>query len=93
MNLTSFNRQFGLNVGEKDAVDWAWPQEAGDTMFHIFKQFGIIYFLSDSVVTPVSFGNNRFTIHLTSDRRKGYFPGVVHFALELQFADQILSVS
>jgi len=29
--LASFNRQFALNGGEKDSVEWAWPQEAGET--------------------------------------------------------------
>ena len=37
--LASFNRQFGLNGGEKDAVEWAWPQEAGDTMFHVVNTY------------------------------------------------------
>ena len=37
--LASFNRQFALNGGEKDAVEWAWPQEAGDTMFHVVNTY------------------------------------------------------
>ena len=37
--LASFNRQFGLNGGEKDAVEWAWPQEAGETMFHVVNTY------------------------------------------------------
>jgi hypothetical protein len=31
--LASFNRQFGLNAQEKDAVEGAWPMEMGNTMF------------------------------------------------------------
>jgi len=31
--IESFNRQFNLNQPQKDAVEWAWPQEMGDTMF------------------------------------------------------------
>ena len=37
--LASFNRQFGLNGSEKDAVEWAWPKEAGDTMFHVVNTY------------------------------------------------------
>jgi len=37
--LASFNRQFALNGGEKDAVEWAWPQEAGETMFHVVNTY------------------------------------------------------
>lgn len=37
--LTSFNRQFGLNGPEKDAVEWAWPHEMGYTMFHIIQTY------------------------------------------------------
>jgi len=33
--LASFNRQFGLNAAEKEAVEWAWPLEIGDTMFAV----------------------------------------------------------
>ncbi len=32
--IETFNRQFNLNQFQKDAVEWAWPQEAGDTIFH-----------------------------------------------------------
>ena len=28
--IESFNRQFALNEDERKAVEWAWPQEAGD---------------------------------------------------------------
>jgi hypothetical protein len=37
--LASFNRQFGLNAQEKEAVEWAWPQEAGDTMFNVVNTY------------------------------------------------------
>jgi hypothetical protein len=30
--IESFNRQFNLNQPQKEAVEWAWPQEMGDTM-------------------------------------------------------------
>ena len=33
--LASFNRQFSLNASEKEAVEWAWPMEMGDTMFNV----------------------------------------------------------
>jgi len=34
--LESFNRQFQLKEPERQAViEWAWPQEAGDTMYHV----------------------------------------------------------
>jgi hypothetical protein len=34
-----FNRQFNLNQIQKDAVEWAWPQEAGDTMFAVVNTY------------------------------------------------------
>jgi hypothetical protein len=37
--LASFNRQFALNGGKKDAIEWAWPQEAGETMFHVVNTY------------------------------------------------------
>jgi hypothetical protein len=37
--LDSFNRQFQLNEQERSAVEWAWPQEAGDTMFAVFNTY------------------------------------------------------
>jgi hypothetical protein len=37
--LTSFNRQFLLGKDEQDAVTWAWPQEQGETMFHIVNTY------------------------------------------------------
>jgi hypothetical protein len=33
--LTSFNRQFGLNAPEKEAVEWGWSKEMGNTMFAV----------------------------------------------------------
>lgn len=37
--LKNFNRQFALGKAEQEAVEWAWPQEAGDTMFHIVNTY------------------------------------------------------
>lgn len=37
--IKSLNRQFALGKVEQEAVEWAWPQEAGDTMFHIVNTY------------------------------------------------------
>lgn len=37
--LASFNRQFGLNAQEKEAVEWAWPMEMGGNMFAIVNTY------------------------------------------------------
>jgi hypothetical protein len=37
--LASFHRHFGLNASEKEAVDWAWPKEMGDTMFNVVNTY------------------------------------------------------
>jgi hypothetical protein len=37
--IESFSRQFGLGEREKDAVAWAWPQEMGETMFHVVNTY------------------------------------------------------
>ena len=37
--IESFNRQFQLNQSQKEAVEWAWPSEAGDTMFHLVNTY------------------------------------------------------
>jgi hypothetical protein len=37
--IESFNRQFQLNQPQKDAVEWAWPQEAGDNMFAVVNTY------------------------------------------------------
>jgi len=37
--LKTFNRQFQLDKKEQDAVEWAWPQEAGDKMFHVVNTY------------------------------------------------------
>ena len=37
--IDSFNRQFQLSEPEKGAVAWAWPQEAGDTMFNVVNAY------------------------------------------------------
>jgi hypothetical protein len=37
--IKSFNRQFTLDKTECEAVEWAWPIESGDTMFHIINTY------------------------------------------------------
>jgi len=38
--IESFNRQFNLNQPQKEAVvDWAWPQEMGNTMFAVVNTY------------------------------------------------------
>jgi hypothetical protein len=37
--IENFNRQFNLNQSQKDAVEWAWPQEMGDTMFAVVNAY------------------------------------------------------
>jgi len=37
--IESFNRQFQLGKVEKEAVEWAWPLEAGDTMFNVVNTY------------------------------------------------------
>ena len=37
--IESFNRQFGLNEDERKAVEWAWQQEAGDTVFSVVNAY------------------------------------------------------
>ena len=37
--LERFNKQFALKEPERDAVAWAWPQEAGDSMFHVVNTY------------------------------------------------------
>ena len=37
--MKSFNRQFQLGKPEVEAVEWAWPQEQGETMFHIINAY------------------------------------------------------
>ncbi len=39
LTLKSFNKQYHLGKKEIDAVEWAWPQEAGDRMFHIVNTY------------------------------------------------------
>jgi hypothetical protein len=39
MTIGNFNRQFALGEQEKSAVEWAWPQEAGETMFHVVNTY------------------------------------------------------
>jgi len=37
--IESFNREFQLGKVEKEAVEWAWPLEAGDTMFNVVNTY------------------------------------------------------
>jgi hypothetical protein len=37
--IESFNRQFNLNQPQKEAVEWAWPQEMGDNMFAVVNTY------------------------------------------------------
>jgi hypothetical protein len=37
--IESFNRQFALGEMEKSAVEWAWPQEMGETMFNVVNAY------------------------------------------------------
>jgi hypothetical protein len=37
--IEAFNRQFQLGKVEKEAVEWAWPLEAGDTMFNVVNAY------------------------------------------------------
>jgi hypothetical protein len=37
--IESFNRQFNLNQPQKEAVEWAWPSEAEDTMFAVVNTY------------------------------------------------------
>jgi hypothetical protein len=39
MTIGNFNRQFALGEMEKSAVEWARPQEAGETMFHVVNTY------------------------------------------------------
>jgi hypothetical protein len=39
MTIGNFNRQFALGEQEKSAVEWAWPQEAGETMFNVVNTY------------------------------------------------------
>jgi hypothetical protein len=37
--IERFNRQFALGEREKSAVEWAWPQEAGENMFAVVNTY------------------------------------------------------
>jgi hypothetical protein len=37
--IDRFNKQFQLKEPEREAVTWAWPHEAGDTMFHVVNTY------------------------------------------------------
>ncbi len=35
----SFNKRFQINKDEKEAIEWAWPLEEGDTMFNVINTY------------------------------------------------------
>jgi hypothetical protein len=37
--IQRFNKQFALGDREKEAVAWAWPKEAGETMFNVVNAY------------------------------------------------------
>jgi hypothetical protein len=39
VSIERFNREFQLGEQEKSAVAWAWPQEAGGTMFNVINAY------------------------------------------------------
>jgi hypothetical protein len=39
LTLESFNRQFQLDKKQREAVDWAWPQESGNTLFNVINTY------------------------------------------------------
>jgi hypothetical protein len=39
VTMENFNRQFQLNKGEKEAVEWGWSRESGYTMFHLVNAY------------------------------------------------------
>ena len=39
MTMGNFNRQFALGEMEKSAVEWAWRQEMGESMFHVVNTY------------------------------------------------------
>jgi hypothetical protein len=39
MTIGNFNRQYALGEMKKSVVEWAWPQEAGETMFNVVNVY------------------------------------------------------
>ena len=39
MTIESFNKQFQLGEKERDAVEWGWNQEVGNTMFNVVNAY------------------------------------------------------
>jgi hypothetical protein len=37
--IESFNRQFQIDKKAKEAIEWAWQREAGDTMFNVVNAY------------------------------------------------------
>jgi hypothetical protein len=39
MTIENFNRQFQVGEKEREAVEWGWNQEMGNTMFHVVNAY------------------------------------------------------
>ena len=39
MAIESFNRQFQIGEKEREAVEWGWEQEMGDTMLNVVNAY------------------------------------------------------
>ncbi len=39
MTMENFNRQFQIGEKEREAVEWGWNQEHGNTMFHLVNAY------------------------------------------------------
>jgi hypothetical protein len=39
ITIASFNKQFQLGEKERDAVEWGWNQEIGNTMFNVVNAY------------------------------------------------------
>lgn len=39
MTVETFNKQFQLGEKEKEAVEWGWSKEMGETMFHLVNAY------------------------------------------------------
>ena len=37
--IESFNRQFQVGEKEREAVEWGWNHEPGNTMFHVVNAY------------------------------------------------------
>ncbi len=39
LTFKSFNKQFQINKDEREAVEWAWPLEEGNTTFNVINTY------------------------------------------------------